>query len=135
MRSPSFRSYKCRDTLSDAELAFNMIVLPLLQFAAIAIMFRQTNVVWAIFLTCVGILDILKLPMDSNIVVQKELLYTSPSDEALRMPSTDSKDVQNLRRRRAAGKSDSDSINPVQQKGSSISEVQGSLSFYIVVCG
>ncbi|KAG0581277.1 hypothetical protein KC19_4G238800 [Ceratodon purpureus] len=98
-------------------------------FAAIAIMFRQTNVVWAIFVTCVGILDILKPPMDSNNGVQKkELLHNSSSDGTLWMLSKDSDDAQSMRRRRAAAKSDSNSISPdtvVQQNGSKISEVQG----------
>lgn len=91
-------------------------------------MFRQTNVVWAIFLTCVGILDILKLPVDSNIGVLKELRQTSSSDGTLGMLSTGSEDSQSMRRRRAVVKLDLESISPntaVQPKGSNISGVQG----------
>lgn len=92
-------------------------------------MFRQTNVVWAIFLTCVGILDILNLSMDSSVGAQKkELLHNPSSDGTLRMLSTGTEDSQSMRRRRAAVKSDSDSISldtTVQQKGSKMSEVQG----------
>jgi len=107
--------------------------LPLLQFAAIAIMFRQTNVVWAIFVTCVGILEILKLPADSTIEVRKkELQHTTSSDGTLRMLSMDAKGPQSLRRRHAPDNSEVDYIRPdtlVQGKESYSAGGQGRISY------
>lgn len=68
-----------------------------MQFAAMAIMFRQTNVVWAIFVTCVGVLEVLKLPKLRKKGMQQ---IDTSSDGTLRMLSMDTK----VRRRRAENK-------------------------------
>lgn len=118
-------------------LDIDMIDLPLLQFAAIALMFRQTNVVWAIFVTCVGILEILKLPADSNIQVRKEeLQHTTSSDGTLWMLSMDAEGPQSVRRRRAPANAEVDYIRPdsaVQGKDSYRSGIQGSNSYCLVL--
>lgn len=40
--------------------------------AAIAILFRQTNVVWAIFVTCAGVLEILKFSAAPTVETQED---------------------------------------------------------------
>lgn len=104
--------------------------MPLLQFAAIAIMFRQTNVVWAIFVTCVGILEILKLAADSNIGVRKkELQHTTSGDGTISM---DAEGLPSVRRRRAPDNAEVDYIRPditVQEEDSYSSGGQGRISY------
>ncbi|XP_024372620.1 dol-P-Glc:Glc(2)Man(9)GlcNAc(2)-PP-Dol alpha-1,2-glucosyltransferase [Physcomitrium patens] len=88
--------------------------------AAIAVMFRQTNVVWVIFVVCAGILDMLSSPMNSSTDVRKELTDIPSIDRTLRILATDLEDLKGVRRRRAAQNSSLSFISPdteVKQKG------------------
>lgn len=117
--------------LLDTDIA----VLRLVQLAAIAVMFRQTNVVWVIFVVCAGILDMLSSPMNSSTDVRKELTDIPSIDRTLRILATDLEDLKGVRRRRAAQNSSLSFISPdteVKQKGPRKFESRGSSSCFLM---
>lgn len=55
-------------------LDIDIVVLCLVQLVVIVVMFWQMNVVWVIFVVCVGILDMFSFLMNLSIDVWKELM-------------------------------------------------------------
>jgi hypothetical protein len=97
-----------------------------LQLAAIAILFRQTNVVWVIFVTCTGVLEILKSAAPPTVETQEDDVVSYSQRVIPR--DVDGSQVSKTRRRKAGQISPPDRVvlDPLSnQKVSNGQEDQG----------
>lgn len=107
------------------------MIIHLLQLGALAVFIRQTNIIWALFVACIGIIDCTLACREASMQVENSELSVG-KDKQLASNKAVTRE-SNLRRRRSGNTVDAVSRS-VQRTSASMAYSPGSFHELLVHC-